>query len=349
MEANSPAWEQQALINELKQGRELAKQLQNHLNPSTASSETRLFLVQKIISSYEKTLTKLNPSNNSSKNNNSPRSQGSSHQHYSTHQDASKKRKAMPKWIEQVQVKSETGLESPLDDGHSWRKYGQKDILGAIHPRGYYRCTHRHVQGCLATKQVQRSDQDPTIFHVTYRGQHTCTKSANSSPNKPSEQQKRRKTDHTSDQLRFSFGVKNEERSPLEEQVFPTFSSFPSTSSGNKPDDYVFMLTSAAEAETEDQFIMCAAEGSSFSPLYISSATSDTDFYPPCHVPGGLGLSHLNVQISEFEAAGSCLNFGTNSPMGVLDLDLDFPVRSATSTTAMDFDSSFPFGFLDYD
>lgn len=41
--------------------------------------------------------------------------------------------------------------------------------------RGYYRCTHRNIQGCLATKQVQRSDEDPTIFEITYRGNHTCT------------------------------------------------------------------------------------------------------------------------------------------------------------------------------
>ncbi|KAG0500486.1 hypothetical protein HPP92_000558 [Vanilla planifolia] len=33
-----------------------------------------------------------------------------------------------------------------LDDGHNWRKYGQKDILGSIFPR----CSHRHSQGCQA-------------------------------------------------------------------------------------------------------------------------------------------------------------------------------------------------------
>ena len=27
------------------------------------------------------------------------------------------------------------GPEGPLDDGFSWRKYGQKDILGAKYPR----------------------------------------------------------------------------------------------------------------------------------------------------------------------------------------------------------------------
>lgn len=40
--------------------------------------------------------------------------------------------------------------------------------------RGYYRCTHRNTAGCLATKQVQRSDDDPCVFNITYRGQHTC-------------------------------------------------------------------------------------------------------------------------------------------------------------------------------
>jgi hypothetical protein len=27
------------------------------------------------------------------------------------------------------------GADHPADDGHSWRKYGQKEILGAKHPR----------------------------------------------------------------------------------------------------------------------------------------------------------------------------------------------------------------------
>lgn len=34
----------------------------------------------------------------------------------------------------QVRVSSVEDV-SPLDDGYSWRKYGQKDILGAKHPK----------------------------------------------------------------------------------------------------------------------------------------------------------------------------------------------------------------------
>ncbi|GAA0148474.1 hypothetical protein LIER_36728 [Lithospermum erythrorhizon] len=57
----------------------------------------------------------------------SPRSQDIS--------DASKKRKAMPRWTKQVQVNPGSVSEGSLDDGHNWRKYGQKDILGAKYPR----------------------------------------------------------------------------------------------------------------------------------------------------------------------------------------------------------------------
>ncbi|GJM99041.1 hypothetical protein PR202_ga16103 [Eleusine coracana subsp. coracana] len=88
-----------------------------------------------------------------------------------------KKRKMMEKRTHQVRVTSGSGggeSATPVDDGHSWRKYGQKEILGAKHPRGYYRCTYRHSQGCTATKQVQRSDQDPELFDVIYLGTHTC-------------------------------------------------------------------------------------------------------------------------------------------------------------------------------
>jgi hypothetical protein len=79
---------------------------------------------------------------------------------------------------------------APLDDGLSWRKYGQKDILGAPYPRAYFRCTHRHTRGCQATKQVQRAAGDPLLFDVVYHGDHTCAKApAPSLLTSPAEQQ----------------------------------------------------------------------------------------------------------------------------------------------------------------
>ena len=51
--------EQMVLISELTQGKELAKQLRNHLNPSS-SKETRNLLIKQILGSYEKALSMLN-------------------------------------------------------------------------------------------------------------------------------------------------------------------------------------------------------------------------------------------------------------------------------------------------
>ncbi|KAI4324538.1 hypothetical protein MLD38_030021 [Melastoma candidum] len=59
-------------------------------------------------------------------------------------------------------------------DGLQWRKYGQKSIQGATHPRHYYRCTHKPDRGCQATKQVQQFSDDPITFRTVYQGHHTC-------------------------------------------------------------------------------------------------------------------------------------------------------------------------------
>ncbi|GMJ13600.1 hypothetical protein like AT4G11070 [Hibiscus trionum] len=181
---NMGEWEQRSLINELTQGRELTRQLQACLHAPPSSNQTPELLVLKIQASYEKALLMLN-SNTSlsidqpqssdlairmSESPPSPRSEDSDRDF----KEPDKKRKALPRWAQQVRVTPGTALEEPLDDGFSWRKYGQKDILGAKYPRGYYRCSLRNVQGCLARKQVQRSDEDPTVFEITYRGTHTC-------------------------------------------------------------------------------------------------------------------------------------------------------------------------------
>lgn len=61
-----------------------------------------------------------------------------------------------------------------LDDGQAWRKYGQKEIQNSKHPKAYFRCTHKYDQLCTAQRQVQRCDDDPASYRVTYIGEHTC-------------------------------------------------------------------------------------------------------------------------------------------------------------------------------
>ncbi|KAJ8476776.1 hypothetical protein OPV22_020503 [Ensete ventricosum] len=65
-------------------------------------------------------------------------------------------------------------ISQSLDDGHTWRKYGQKVIQSAKYPRSYFRCTHKQDQGCMAIRQVQKSQDDPSTYIVTYFGEHTC-------------------------------------------------------------------------------------------------------------------------------------------------------------------------------
>ncbi|TMW94727.1 hypothetical protein EJD97_009878 [Solanum chilense] len=190
--------------HELTQGRDLVQQLQLHLNapnPSSSSENTREFLLHNIQFKFDRALSLLQCNTINGDNSNSllprsnspaipiigmsdsPRSSEDSDRDLEPkeHHATRKRKSSTPRWTKQVHIQPGAPIEGTLDDGYSWRKYGQKDILGAKHPRGYYRCTLRHVQGCLATKQVQRSDEDPNIFEVTYRGRHTCNQGGGAS------------------------------------------------------------------------------------------------------------------------------------------------------------------------
>ncbi|KAJ8773177.1 hypothetical protein K2173_028354 [Erythroxylum novogranatense] len=57
------------------------------------------------------------------------------------------------------------------NDVWAWRKYGQKPIKGSPYPRNYYRCSSS--KGCGARKQVEKSNNEPNIFIVSYTGDHT--------------------------------------------------------------------------------------------------------------------------------------------------------------------------------
>ncbi|CAI9291119.1 unnamed protein product [Lactuca saligna] len=187
------------IINELTQGMELARQLKAILS-SNCSPESKHNLIQGIIASYNRALLIINSAQSEIPAlaaqpvsvsvlsqpespvsiDGSPQS-GDFNQGFDNFQDqkiVSKKRKAMLTWKNQIKISTDNGLEGNSDDGYSWRKYGQKDILGAKFPRSYYRCTYRYVHNCMARKQVQRTDEDPTVFEITYRGKHSCNNSA---------------------------------------------------------------------------------------------------------------------------------------------------------------------------
>ncbi|GKU89167.1 hypothetical protein SLEP1_g3339 [Rubroshorea leprosula] len=318
------------LLNELIQGRELAKQLQFHLNAPTSSKESRELLLQRILVSYEKALSILMNCGTSAaaevqptgpirmvESPPSPRSEDSDRDvKDSEAKDTPKKRKTLPRWTQLVPVTSGTGLESPLDDGFSWRKYGQKDILGARYPRGYYRCSHRNVQGCLATKQVQRSDEDPTIFEITYRGRHTCTQAPSSSQIPPTSSPRKQDQDthlvnpqqlnQQQSQNDLLLNFQKELRVVTENLDIPQshpYSSFPFPSTSN--------------IEAENALISSSVMGH-FSPSFTSPGASGTgtNYFQigdegMTGVQGSLNFQSSNSEITDLISATTST---TNSP-----------------------------------
>ncbi|KAH7685920.1 WRKY domain-containing protein [Dioscorea alata] len=157
--------QRRCLLDELNRAQGLARQLQASLgHPSTIPVCKNL--AQEILSCIEKAVSLAKPS---SLEDYEISEQGTKEQ---KRRDLTKRRKASPTWTKLVRVSEGQGSE---EDGYQWRKYGEKEILRAKHPRSYYRCTQRSSSGCLATKQVQKTDEDPSVLRITYYGVHSCT------------------------------------------------------------------------------------------------------------------------------------------------------------------------------
>ncbi|KAL8493636.1 hypothetical protein ACS0TY_024716 [Phlomoides rotata] len=159
--------EYKSLVNEVTKGLEQVKQLK------ASSSTNQETVLERMLSSYEEALSILNGSASEeqceSVVSDTPAYSVTSVLEATQTNGQPRKRESFSTFTEQVSG-------TVLDDGYTWRKYGQKDILGARYPRSYYRCTYYHDRGCLATKQVQRSDDDPSVYEVIHGGKHTCSR-----------------------------------------------------------------------------------------------------------------------------------------------------------------------------
>ncbi|XP_076895080.1 putative WRKY transcription factor 53 [Bidens hawaiensis] len=182
---SSCVYDEKTVIHELTQGLQMAQQLRVNLH----SPEARDTLIQKILSSYDNALFALQSGYSSEQLPSLPESSISfgspGSEDLMFDQPFSLKRKGSTTWEDQVITCSDNGLDGDINDGFSWRKYGQKDIQGAKFPRSYYRCSYRDVQKCFVTKQVQRRDEDPKVFDIKYKGKHTCSHCAQSTSPPP--------------------------------------------------------------------------------------------------------------------------------------------------------------------
>ncbi|CAL1389288.1 unnamed protein product [Linum trigynum] len=66
-----------------------------------------------------------------------------------------------------VSLRSKSEADA-LDDGHRWRKYGQK-AGSRSHPKSYFKCSY---VGCSVKKRVERDPDDPEFVITTYKGTH---------------------------------------------------------------------------------------------------------------------------------------------------------------------------------
>lgn len=62
-----------------------------------------------------------------------------------------------------------------VQDGHAWRKYGQKSIHNSKFSRNYFKCTHKDQCGCPAKKHIQQLGDNPVSYQTVYTYTHTCT------------------------------------------------------------------------------------------------------------------------------------------------------------------------------
>ncbi|XVE84326.1 hypothetical protein DITRI_Ditri17bG0003700 [Diplodiscus trichospermus] len=227
-------------IKELGQGRELTNQLRDLLSKSVGEdglvgSED---LVMKIFNSFANTLSLLRnkdevSQNPNTTNNNMNKSwdiyrksealEESINKSRTTPRGCLKRRKCAEDHS-RIRTRDTATL---IDDGCEWRKYGQKVIKDANHPRNYFRCTHKTDQGCKATKHVQKIEDNPPKYRTIYYGHHTCNKNLLNS---------------SDDQLILDDSTSNNDSSMLisfantNQHDNPFLSSFPSTKQEIKED-----------------------------------------------------------------------------------------------------------------
>ncbi|KAJ8550760.1 hypothetical protein K7X08_000130 [Anisodus acutangulus] len=163
------------VIEGLIRGREFTRRLKEIINKPLGGEVATIMaegLVGKIMDSFSETLSVINsddvrvvgtPSSSPEDNYSSGSCKSST---LKDRRGCYKRRKTS-----ETNIKESSDL---VDDGHAWRKYGQKQILHATYPRHYFRCTHKYVQKCQASKQMQKIQDNPPLYRTTYYGHHTC-------------------------------------------------------------------------------------------------------------------------------------------------------------------------------
>ncbi|KAM0938457.1 putative transcription factor WRKY family [Dioscorea sansibarensis] len=263
--------DQKMLLDELSRARELMRQLTVHLEHLSTSGSYGTS-ARELMCSIEKafSLAKLSCLDDQEKRSTSGSLQSENEQDL---RDMSRKRKSLPTMTTQIQLATE-GEVSSMDDGYHWRKYGQKGILGAKHPRSYYRCTHRNTYGCSATKQMQKTDNNPTVIDITYYGHHTCHQKI-----PPQEQQQQRfDSEHSHEQQQQLLSFQTDLRA--QDQMSSSFSFLSAPLSRAQPAIHLFSASTIDTRITESSsptFFSQTSELKNYLSMGKTLQTSETE------------------------------------------------------------------------
>lgn len=185
---------------------------------------------------------------------------------------------------------------------------------------------------------MQRSDDDPSVFDITYRGKHTCSQGSNPAQPPPSPEKQERKLYNQNivpqkQQHVEQFSLKsptdlrvNAEDLERKEVMAPPF-SFHSGSYGCMMDEDIF---SALVLENET-FL------GSFSQSFLSPATPESlNYYfmaSPCRINNFANGHHSESDLTEIISANTS---AANSPIP----DMDFSLDHVEINTNFPFDTS---------
>ncbi|CAA2999582.1 probable WRKY transcription factor 70 [Olea europaea subsp. europaea] len=180
--ASSLSTVRKRLLDELILGQESANMLRVILCKTQMDKRCKLqlfaqSLIDKILDSFDKSLSILNCNESNkvsdflvmdSSDSDGQKSEDSTKRtNTSESLTFSKRRRTSKTWTRET-------VAASFADSHVWRKYGQKGIRNAEHPRNYFRCTYKYDQGCQARKLVQKIQDEPPLYRTTYHEHHTC-------------------------------------------------------------------------------------------------------------------------------------------------------------------------------
>lgn len=215
----------------------------------------------------------------------------------------------------------------------------------------------------MATKQVQRSDEDPTIFEVTYRGRHTCAQASNiigtpiassdqnqeqpassniieshqqlNTNNLPLELTQQQTQDHMLSNFKSGLKIITEGLDNLDGQGQSSFSSFHFAS----PSNVTIKAEENPRCFTPNSMINNSFVGG-FSPSFVSPAASGTNYFSVSQGSGTheFGIHQNFQQDSESEIAEiiSAATTATNTPT----IGPDFQFGNAEFNSNFTFDNS---------